>query len=343
MDFFLFFLVVLLLIGFTLTNGFMVGGSLVSAVITTRALEPLPALACVAACEMAGVFLFGQAVVRLMGQQLVLLPATPHSLLLVLMAALVGALSCIFIFWKMALPSSTGHALVGGLMGAFCGGYGLDHVHWDVFFHLFILLGLMPILGFIAGYGLSFLGKRVGGFLTPGWGKPVRFVQILTLLGASLAHGSNDAQKALAIWALALAALHGTGSGLVWMPGGAHLQNPAPGLLCGVTLAVGLLFGSRRIIQSLGRKLYRLAPLEGACAQTSTMILMGVSSLAGYPMSTSQIMSTSILGVGAAVHPRGVRWELAADIATGWLVTLPAAAAVSALLGLGVRFFHVVP
>src|SRR5271154_5233649 len=125
MTLFLFWMIVGLAVIFGMTNGFIVGGSLVSAVITTRALTPLTALLCVAACEIVGVFLLGQAVVRMLGQQLVVFPASDSALrmLVVLASAVAGALSWNLVMWRLALPTSSGHALVGGLAGSFVGAY----------------------------------------------------------------------------------------------------------------------------------------------------------------------------------------------------------------------------
>lgn len=314
--------------------GFMVGGSLVSTVIVTRTLEPLTALVCVMVCEIAGVFLFGQAVVQLLSSKLFIVPLS-HAIPLmpILLAALSGAVGWMFLMWRLSMPSSTGHAFVGGMVGAFVGGYGMQAVEWKIFLHLFVIIGIVPVLGFVGGYVLSFLGHRLGQFLTPAWGKPMRALQVVALAGAALAHGNNDAQKALAILALAVAAFTG------------HIPGALPWyaqLACGLMLAVGLLFGSRRIIQGLGQKLYRPPPLQAVCAQTTTCALLGACSIGGYPISSSQIMSTSLLGAGTAVHPQAVRWHLAGDIALGWLITLPGVALFSGTFAFLLRKIYVV-
>ncbi len=140
---FLFWTVIVLSIVFGMTNGFIVGGSLVSAVITTRALAPLTALLCVALCEIGGVFLLGQQVARMLGQQLIVFPVRGDAharLLVVLVSAVAGALGWNLIMWRMALPTSSGHALVGGLAGSFVGAYGFGGVHWGVFARIFVFV-----------------------------------------------------------------------------------------------------------------------------------------------------------------------------------------------------------
>jgi PiT family inorganic phosphate transporter len=334
----LFWFVILLSVIFGITNGFIVGGSLVSAVITTRALEPLTALLCVAVCEIAGVFLLGQEVARMLGRELVVLPVHGSSerMLLVLVSAVAGALVWNFAMWRWALPTSSGHALVGGLAGSFIGAYGLAGIHWDVFIRIFALLGVMPLMGALTGYGLSRFGYWVGEFLAPAWGRVFRGVQVFALAGVSLTHGSNDGQKTMAIMILAIAA-----RGAVPAPHGIGWQGT---LVCGAALAVGLIFGSRRVILNVGRRLYRVQPMQAVCAQTSTMLLVGMSSLAGYPMSSSQLISTSLLGAGVAVHPRAVRWDLVGEIGLAWLITLPTSGLFAAGLVWSLqRITHVVP
>jgi len=334
----LFWTVIGLSIVFGITNGFIVGGSLVSVVITTRALAPLTALLCVAICEIGGIFLFGQQVARMLGQQLIAFPAgdSPERLLVVLLSAAAGALGWNLVMWRMALPTSSGHALVGGLAGSFVGAYGLSGVHWGVFTRIFVLLGVMPLVGSFTGFGLARAGYWVGEFLAPSWSRVFRGIQVLALGGVALTHGSNDGQKTMAIIALALAARGSTGA--------PHAIPWPVTLICGLALAVGLIFGSRRIVQNVGQKLYRIQPLQGVCAQTSTMLWVGICSIAGYPMSSSQLISTSLLGAGVAVHPRGIRWDLVGEIGLAWLVTLPMSGLLAAsVVWLSQRIIHVVP
>ena len=194
----LFWLVIVLSVIFGMTNGFIVGGSLVSAVITTRALEPLTALLWVAVCEIGGVFILGQEVARMLAQQLVILPLhdSSESMLIVLVCAVAGALIWNFTMWRLALPTSSGHALVGGLAGSFLGAYGLSGIHWNVFFGF---SGSWDSCRWqdrlVTGYGLSRAGYWLGEFLAPAWGRVFHRLQIFALTGVALTHGSNDGQK----------------------------------------------------------------------------------------------------------------------------------------------------
>jgi PiT family inorganic phosphate transporter len=334
----LFILVVVLALIFGITNGFIDGGSLVATVITTRALAPGRALMLVAVCEMVGIYALGRAVTQLLGLHLVDMSLAPQAVeaLAVLGAGLLAALLWNTSMWWMALPSSSSHALVGGLVGAVLMAYGPKAIFWPMFLKIFLYLGLVPVAGALLSGVLAKVMYWIGGFFVPALEWYYRGLQILALAGLSLVHGSNDGQKSMAMMLLAFLALPGM-SRLDRLPWWAVL-------LCGSALASGVIFGSRRVIRTVGARLYRVEPLQGFCAGTSAMLLVGASCRMGYPMSTTHVMSTSVLGAGAAVHPRGVRWDLVGEISLVWLVTIPAAGCVAALLAAGaIRILHVVP
>src|SRR5258708_15630729 len=216
----LFTLVIVLAFIFGLTNGFIDGGGLVSTVITTRALEPFWALLLVAVGEVAGILLLGQAVAHMLAQHMVVFPlaASPVQALGVLAAALAGALVWNTGMWRLALPSSSSHALVGGLAGAMLSVFGSKALYWPVFMKIFIFLGIVPIAGAFLGLLLARITYWLGQFLTPGAGKVFRGLQIVSLGGMAMVHGSNDGQKCLAMLLLAVLALKDGGGVLPVAP-----------------------------------------------------------------------------------------------------------------------------
>jgi PiT family inorganic phosphate transporter len=326
MTYILFSVVIMLSFVFGLTNGFIDGGGLVSTVITTRALEPFGALMLVACGELLGLFILGQAVTYMLAQHLVNFPVGSSALqmLSVLTCALLGALIWNVSMWRLALPSSSSHALVGGLAGALICEYGKNGIAWPVFVKIFLFLGCVPLVGSVLGFLFARLTYRLGEYLTPAASGFFRFLQILSLGGSAMVHGSNDGQKCMAMMLLAVLAVNRS----LALP---VLPWPVV-LFCGGALALGIVFGSRRIIRTLGKRLYRVESLQGVSAGTSTVLLVGLSSILGYPMSTTHVMSSSILGAGFAVQPRGVRWDLAGEMGMAWLATLPAAAVLAALI-----------
>lgn len=329
--------VVLLALLFALTNGFIDGGGLASTVIISRSLSPFPALLLVAFCEGIGLLSLGRQVVHTLARDLVVYPpgATSLELLLIPLAALLGALGWNLSMWRRGVPSSSTHALLGGLAGAIVAHYGTGSVHWGVFMKIFLFLGLVPVAGILFSFAAAKSAYRIGAYCTPAASRFLRWIQIGALAGTAMAHGSNDGQKAMGLMLMAAIAF-----------GGAPLHAGALPLwlwaLCGLSLGAGVLFGSRRTIRTVGRGLYRVQTIESVCAGTATAALVGFSSLAGVPMSTSHVMSASVLGAGVAAHPRGVRWSVVWDIALAWLVTIPAAGLAAALWVFLLRILHVV-
>lgn len=322
----LFILVVVVALVFGVTNGLTNGGSLVATVITTRAMEPLGALVLVAICEIAGIFLLGQAVIHMLSHNVLVFPpeASPHRVLSVLASAFLGALIWYVGMWYLSLPTASSHAMVGGMIGATLLEYGPHAVNWPVIVRILVFLAVIPVLSVVLGLVLARFTYWLGEFLTPAAKSVFRWLEIISLAGLALVQGSNDGQKGVAMIVMASAALGGI------LPGHTLAMNPIL-LLSGVSMAVGVLMGSRRIIGTLGRRLYRVEELQGFCAETATMALVGVCSHWGYPMSTSQILSTSVLGAGVAIQPRDIKWNLVGDIAVAWVVTIPAAGALAAL------------
>ncbi len=319
-------IVLVLIFCFALTNGFLDGGGIVSTVITTRVLEPLPALVLVASCEMLGVSLFGHAVVQTIGLNMISFPTNTSSkeILSILLAGVTGALAWNSTMWRLSWPSSSSHALLGGLLGATWARFGSEAIRLLVVIKILIGLAVVPLVAVLLSFLLARFVYWAGEYLSPAVSGVLRGLHILVLAGVALAHGSNDGQKNLALVLLALLAVgKGASSGHmpVWI-----------GLICGAALGLGVIFGSRRTVQTVGQGFYRIQNLQGLSAETAAMLLVGASSIAGFPMATSHVMSGSVLGAGAAVQVRRMRWDLAGDITLAWLFTIPAAATVSILV-----------
>ncbi len=315
---------VVLILCFAMTNGFLDGGGIVSTVIMTRVMEPLPALCLVAASEVLGVFLLGRAVVRTLGQHMFSFPigASSQEILVLLLAAMIGTLAWNSAMWYYSLPSSSSHALLGGLLGATWQHFGWGAVSMPVLVKILIGLAVVPLVALLAGYIVSKAIYWIGSYLSPAASRFLRALHILALAGIALVHGSNDGQKSMALVVIAMAAM-----------GGAAIHAALPswmGLASGIALGIGVIVGSRRTIKTVGKGLYRVQDLQGLCAEGTTMALVGASSLAGFPMSTSHVMSSSVIGAGAAVRPRAIRWDLAGSMALAWVLTIPATGALAA-------------
>lgn len=318
-------LIVLSLI-FDFLNGFHDSSNIVATVISSRALHPRLTLILAALSHLAGPFLFGVAVATTIGHELLV----ENSLTLqVLLAALVSAIVWNLGTWYIGIPSSSSHALLGGLLGsAVLESGSFQIIQASGLIKIIAALLISPIVGLVIGY----IVMRVTLFslrkATPKVNDWLRRIQVVTLITLGLSHGTNDAQKTMGIIALGLLL---TGQieqfGIpLWVVG-----------LSALAIAIGTSFGGWRLIRTLGGKIYRIRPIHGFTSQVAgTSVILGAALLGG-PVSTTQVMSSAIMGVGAAERINKVRWTVLVDMITAWLLTMPLTALFAALIYLGLE------
>lgn len=252
----------------------------------------------------------------------------------VVLAALIGACVWNLLTWWWGIPSSSSHALIGGLAGAVVAFAGFGGFNWNTLtYKVLIPLVLSPTLGFVVAFfamvGLLWITRR----LRPGTVRTLsRRLQLLSACGMAFSHGSNDAQKSMGIITLALAAFVAGGhTGLpAWMLPRTESEVPFWVIFaCALAIALGTLAGGKRIIKTMGAKIIRISPLQGFAAETSgTLVILAASKL-GVPVSTTHCISASIMGVGASKRVSAVRWGVASNILVAWVLTLPLSAAVA--------------
>lgn len=315
---------------FDYTNGFHDAANIVATVIASRAMTPVQAVIVVGFFEFLGPLLGGTAVANTIGKFVALDGVAPLLSLSVLLCGLLGAIAWNLATWYFGIPSSSSHALVGGLIGAVVVGVGVDHVVWGFaelaegrlsgIVKVLAALVLSPLLGFWAGFLIHRLMLTLLRRATPAVNSRLRYAQFFTAAGLAFSHGANDAQKSMGILTLVLL-LGG------FIP---HFEVPFWVMLaCATAITLGILSGGWRIVRTLGFAIYRVRPVHALGSQlTSALVIMGAS-LGGAPVSTTHIVATSIMGIGASERPRAVRWAKAKDIATTWLITIPGAALVA--------------
>jgi PiT family inorganic phosphate transporter len=304
---------------FDFLNGFHDSSNIVATMISSRAMAPRVAMGMTAVAEFCGPFLFGVAVATTIGSEVVD-PAAINSA--VIIAALCSAIAWNLVTWYFGWPSSTSHALVGGLIGAVGVAEGLSAINPDGLAKVLIALFLSPVLGLVVGY----LMLKAIYFLVRGASPSVNTVfkrsQLLTSPALALSHGANDAQKTMGIIAMAMVTT------------GYATEFYVPSwviLLSASAMALGTAVGGWRLIRTLGGKFYKIRPVHAFASQlTSAGIILGAALLGG-PVSTTQVVSSAIMGTGAADRVSKVRWTVGRDIAVAWLLTIP----VSALLAAG--------
>jgi PiT family inorganic phosphate transporter len=312
-------LIVIALI-FDFLNGFHDSSNIVATMISSRAFRPRVALGVTAIAEFLGPFIFGVAVAKTIGHDIV---APGTITIAVILAALLSATLWNILTWYLGIPSSSSHALIGGIIGAVVIGAGLQAIQMSGLRKVLIALFLSPIIGLVAGY----LFTKLVFFLSRGASPRINWFfkrsQIITAVALGLSHGTNDAQKTMGIIALGLVT---TGYLTDF-----HVPTWVIALSAGA-IALGTALGGWRLIKTLGGKFYKIRPVHGFSSQvTSALVILGASIMGG-PVSTTQVVSSSIMGVGSAERLSKVRWGVAGNIAVAWIVTIPATALVAAAL-----------
>ncbi|ELP70783.1 anion permease [Streptomyces turgidiscabies] len=314
-------------LGFTYTNGFHDSANAIATSVSTRALTPRAALAMAAVMNLAGAFL-GSGVAKTVSEGLIETPKGSHGMA-ILFAALVGAITWNLITWYFGLPSSSSHALFGGMVGAALAGG--TKVFWDgVLEKVVIPMFVSPVVGLLAGYlvmtAIMWIFRRANPHKAK---RGFRIAQTVSAAGMALGHGLQDAQKTMGIvvMALVIADVEDYGDPIpVWVK-----------IACAVMLSLGTYAGGWRIMRTLGRKIIELDPPQGFAAETTgASIMFATAYLFKAPVSTTHVITSAIMGVGATKRVKAVRWGIAKNIVMGWFITMPAAALVA-----GVSFWLV--
>ena len=310
--------IIVLALVYDFLNGVHDSSNVVATMISSRALSPRAALTMTAIAEFSGPLIFGVAVANTIGHEVVDASAISTQ---VLLAALLSAILWNLLTWYLGFPSSSSHALIGGFVGAVVVGAGWHALQIRGLEKILIALFTSPIIGFLFGFIILRLIFLLSWNASPRINKYFRRFQVVTSLALALSHGANDAQKTMGIITLAL------------VTGGVLKEFAVPLwviLLCGTMIGLGTSLGGWKLIRTLGRKFYKIRPVHGFAAQLTSAVVILTASLVGGPVSTTQVVSSAIMGVGAADRMNKVRWGVAQEIATAWLLTIPSTALVAA-------------
>jgi PiT family inorganic phosphate transporter len=307
---------VLVALAFDFMNGFHDAANSIATVVSTRVLTPYQAVALAAFFNFVALFVFQLKVATTVGRGIVDTGVVDHF---VVFGALVGAIAWNVITWWYGIPSSSSHALIGGIVGAGVAKAGVWALIPAGIFKVVAFILIAPLLGFALAALLMLLVSWVFVRSTPSrvdrW---FRGMQLISASFYSLGHGGNDAQKtAGVIWMLLVAA------------GYLGAKDPIPIWVvtaCYITIALGTLFGGWRIVKTMGQKITKLKPVGGFCAETSGGITLFTTAALGIPVSTTHTIAGSIVGVGAAHSVSAVRWGVAGNIVWAWILTIPCSA-----------------
>ena len=307
-------LIVVLALVFDFINGFHDSANAIATVVSTRVLPLSTAVIFAGVLNFAGAMM-GTEVATTIGKGLV--DSTAITLLTVL-CTVIAAIVWNLITWYKGLPTSSSHAMIGSLLGAtyFSNAAGHNHIHWNVLLEKVVVpMVSSPILGVTVGFtlmtGLTWMVYRMSPRLI---GKVFGKMQIISAGFMAVSHGLNDAQKSMGIIALAIILAYPQDDFTVplWVK-----------LSCAIAMGLGTMAGGKRIIHTMGSKIIRLQPIQGFAAETTASLIIGLASHLGIPVSTTQVISTAIMGVGSTKRLSAVRWGIVGNIVWAWLLTLP--------------------
>ncbi len=308
-------------LAFDFLNGLHDAANSIATVVSTRVLSPRVAVAWAAFFNFIAFLFFGLHVANTVGKGIVSADIVSDA---VIFGALGGAISWNVITWIAGIPSSSSHALIGGLLGAGIAKAGLDGVVWSGVLKTLAGIVVSPALGFALALTLVLVVSWLFVRATPALADSTfRKLQLVSAAMFSLGHGGNDAQKTMGIIAVLLYS-HGHLGGEFHVPFWVVIS-------CQAALGLGTLFGGWRIVHTMGSKITRLSPQQGFCAETGGAITIFLATHIGVPISTTHTITGSIVGVGASRRTSAVRWNVATRIVWAWVITLPASGVIAAL------------
>lgn len=314
-------LIILTALLFDFLNGFHDAANSIATVVSTRVLKPHWAVLWAAFFNFIAFLFFKLNVANTIGTGLV--HASDINALLIF-SALIGAILWDIITWYFSIPSSSSHALIGGLVGAAVAKAGWSSLNLWGLFKVGISIFISPLLGMILGMILMFIIIRIFFHWTPGRvDKWFRKLQLLSAAFISLSHGGNDAQKTMGIIAVLLFTAGKLGN---------HFYVPIWVIItCNFVIALGTLLGGWRIVKTMGMRITKLKPVSGFCAETGSAITLSLATMLGIPVSTTHTIAGAIIGAGSTQSTNAVRWGVAGRIVWAWILTIPAAAIVAAV------------
>lgn len=306
---------------FDFLNGLHDAANSIATIVATRVLQPHWAVLFAATFNFLAIFIFGLHVAETVGKGIVDANIIDPT---VIFAALMGAIVWNVLTWLLGIPSSSSHALIGGLLGAGITKAGIDAVVWSGVIKTVVAIALSPTIGMLLALGLVLVVAWTSLKLTPlGVDKRFRKLQLVSSALYSLGHGANDAQKTMGIIAVLLYS-QGMLGDTFYVPYWVVVS-------CYVAIAAGTMSGGWRIVKTMGSKITRLTPAQGFSAETGAALMLYLATWLGIPVSSTHTITGAIVGVGASRRLSAVRWNVASSIVVAWVITLPAAGVIAAL------------
>lgn len=320
---------VILAFGFDFINGFHDTANAIATAVSTKALKPRTAILIASLMNFIGAIAF-TGVAEAITKDIVNVGALSKGPIVIIIA-LISAIIWNLITWYYGIPSSSSHALIGSMAGAAFAAEGSGCINFSGFINIILGLILSPILAFGVGYIVFTILKTIfKNFNLFGTNKRFRHLQCITAAIQSLSHGTNDAQKSMGIITMSLIS-----SGII-KPGYIPFWVQVG---CAIAMALGTSIGGWRIIKTVGTQIMKIKPVNGVAADLSSALIIFTATHLGFPVSTTHVISSSIMGVGTAYRPKAVKWITAQRMIVTWFITLPISATIAALLYLFINMF----
>lgn len=320
---------IIIALAFDIINGFHDAANSIATVVSTRVLSPSVAVLWAAFFNFVAMFIFAPAVANTIAH-IVKIEANDPAYVKVVFCGLLGAIIWDLLTWWWRLPTSSSHALIGGLAGAGLAYAGTEALQWDTLIITAKFIVLAPLIGFVLGFCFILILYWLCRNSHPApLDKRFRKLQLLSAALYSIGHGANDAQKTMGvIMALLLA------GGMIQHDTPLSLLNPSTAwviISCHAAMSIGTAFGGWRIVKTMGLKITKLKPIGGFCAETAGACTLFLATQAGIPVSTTHTIVGSIVGIGSAIYrPSRIKWGIAAKIIWAWIFTIPAAGLIAA-------------
>ena len=315
---------IILALFFDFINGFHDSANAISTVVATKVLSPIRAVGMAAVGNLIGPLFFSTAIAATIGKGIIKIDGVASDILVTLIfSALVGAIIWDLITWYVGLPTSSSHALVGGLVGGGLAALGSGYINPSGVEKVVVFMVVSPIVGMAAAFILTTIVIRVFYRVSPTRiNRYFRSLQLFSAFFYSVTHGTNDAQKTMGIITVLLVAYGSLTTFAVplWVILAAH-----------ISISLGTFFGGWRIVKTMAQKITKLRPYQGFCAETSGGLVLASMAALGVPVSTTHVISSSIMGVGATDKLSAVRWGIARKIVGAWVLTIPVSALMSFL------------
>lgn len=317
--------VVILGLAFNFSNGFNDSANIIAIPIGTRALRPAKALIIAGIFEFIGTYFFGQGVAKTIGTGIInpeLFVGNKYAVI-ILFATLLTSTTWNVVCTILGMPISASHALIGGFIGSAVAMAGFGSIQWNNVFRIFLTLLLAPVAGLVVAYIMT----KIVYILTAGASVKInnlfKFLEIVSSAFYAISHGSNDGQKAIGIITFSLIVLG------LYSPQQGSFAPSWVVVACAICITLGIMFGGWSVIKTIGMNIYKIKHVNGFIAQGSAALVIYTASALGLPLSTTHVITTSVMGTGAAERVKGVRWAVGKDVFITWLMTIPTTALVA--------------